>query len=155
MLAVTVPPPGDGTPALRAARPDDVPALAALQDAAQAPFDVAVPHSAPRWRWLLGHDASDLWVLERGGAVVACADEVDELLNAVGLATERGDHDVVGEETVGLVVAALVDPQPVAGDQVGQLGAVGEFTEQGFGSGHEASQTVSFTNVWFLMNVYR
>ncbi|MEU3960093.1 GNAT family N-acetyltransferase [Streptomyces buecherae] len=72
-LAVTAPPPGDGTPAPRAARPDDVPALAALQDAAQAPFDVAVPHSAPRWRWLLGHDASDLWVLERGGAVVASA----------------------------------------------------------------------------------
>ncbi|MFD5000965.1 GNAT family N-acetyltransferase [Streptomyces buecherae] len=47
-LAVTVPPSGDGTPALRAARPDDVPALAALQDAVQAPFDVAVPHSAPR-----------------------------------------------------------------------------------------------------------
>ncbi|QCX81816.1 hypothetical protein C9F11_41180 [Streptomyces sp. YIM 121038] len=70
-LAVRTPPPGAGAPALRAARPADIPAVAALQDAAQERFDVAMPHSAPCWRWLLEHEASALWVLERAGAVVA------------------------------------------------------------------------------------
>lgn len=32
-----------------------------------------VPHSAPRWRLLLGHQTSTLHVLEREGAVVASA----------------------------------------------------------------------------------
>jgi predicted N-acetyltransferase YhbS len=55
---------------LRRATPADVPALTALQDAAQSRYDVAVPHSAPRWDWILRHDASTTWVLERDGAVV-------------------------------------------------------------------------------------
>ncbi|MFI8930902.1 GNAT family N-acetyltransferase [Streptomyces sp. NPDC053474] len=70
-LAVRTPPPGAGAPALRAAGPADIPAMAALQDAAQERFDVAMPHSAACWRWLLEHEASALWVLERAGAVVA------------------------------------------------------------------------------------
>ncbi|GII05182.1 GNAT family N-acetyltransferase [Planobispora takensis] len=64
-------PDGDGIPALRAARPSDLPAVAALQEAAQSRFDVAVPHSAARLRWLLAHEASSSWVVERGGEVVA------------------------------------------------------------------------------------
>ncbi|GIH97315.1 GNAT family N-acetyltransferase [Planobispora siamensis] len=64
-------PDGDGTPALRAARSSDLPAMAALQDAAQSRFDVAVPHSAACLRWLLAHEASSSWVVERGGEVVA------------------------------------------------------------------------------------
>ncbi|WP_199818799.1 GNAT family N-acetyltransferase [Streptomyces sp. NRRL B-1347] len=70
-LAVRTPPPGEGAPALRAAGPGDIPAMAALQDAAQERFDVAMPHSAACWRWLLDHEASNLWVVERDGAVVA------------------------------------------------------------------------------------
>ncbi|MEV5680080.1 MULTISPECIES: GNAT family N-acetyltransferase [unclassified Streptomyces] len=69
--AVRTPPPGEGTPVLRAARPSDIPAMAALQEAAQRGFDVAVAHPAARWRWLLDHDASTLQVLERAGTVVA------------------------------------------------------------------------------------
>jgi len=45
---------------LRAARPDDVAALAALQDAAQADVDLAMPHPAARWRWLLAPTAAVL-----------------------------------------------------------------------------------------------
>ncbi|MEU4830371.1 GNAT family N-acetyltransferase [Streptosporangium sp. NPDC023615] len=66
---VRVPPAGDArSPALRAARPSDIPAMTALQESAQSRFDVAVPHSAPRRRWLLAHEASTTWVVERGGA---------------------------------------------------------------------------------------
>ncbi|GAA2094051.1 hypothetical protein GCM10009801_61760 [Streptomyces albiaxialis] len=81
-----VPPrPGPGeAPAPRAARPADVPAMAALQDAAQGGFDVAMPHSAACWRWLLGHEAGSQWVLERCGAVVA-----------TGRTTPPGDGEVL------------------------------------------------------------
>jgi predicted N-acetyltransferase YhbS len=60
-------------PRLRRATPADLPALAALQDAAQAPYDVAMPHPAARRRWLLEHDASSTWVVERDGVVVGSA----------------------------------------------------------------------------------
>ncbi len=62
-----------GADRLRRATEADVPVLAALQDAAQAPYDVAMPHPAERWRWILAHEGSTTWVLERGGAVVASA----------------------------------------------------------------------------------
>ncbi|MFD5921234.1 GNAT family N-acetyltransferase [Kitasatospora sp. NPDC058201] len=64
-------PTGEGAPLLRAAGPADIPAVTALQDAAQAGFDVAVAHPEARWRWLLEHDASSLRVLERAGSVAA------------------------------------------------------------------------------------
>lgn len=70
-LAVRTPTPDPAPATLRAARPADLPALADLQEAVQGRFDVAVPHPAARWRWLLDHEASDLWVVERGGTVVA------------------------------------------------------------------------------------
>ncbi|GGL37615.1 GNAT family N-acetyltransferase [Planomonospora parontospora] len=71
-LTVRTPPPDDGAkPVLRAAQPRDVSAMAGLQDMAQSRFDVSVPRSAACWRWLLEHEASTLWVLDRAGAVVA------------------------------------------------------------------------------------
>jgi predicted N-acetyltransferase YhbS len=70
-FSVRTPPPGASDAVLRPARPADVPSLAALQDAAQTGFDVAMGHSAARWRWLLEHEASTLWVLERDGTAVA------------------------------------------------------------------------------------
>lgn len=63
--------PGGPSTGLRPARPEDIPALDALQDAAQATADVTMPHSTPCWRWLLARDGSHTWVVERGGAVVA------------------------------------------------------------------------------------
>ncbi|MFF2022022.1 GNAT family N-acetyltransferase [Streptomyces sp. NPDC058171] len=70
-LRVSTPPPGGSDAVLRPARPADVPALTALQHTAQTGFDVAMGHSAERWRWLLEHEASTLWVLERDGTAVA------------------------------------------------------------------------------------
>ncbi|MCL3863270.1 GNAT family N-acetyltransferase [Actinotalea sp. K2] len=58
-------------PRLRRAVEADIPATTALQEAAQQGFDVAVPHSPPRRRWLLAHDGSTTWVVERDGRVVA------------------------------------------------------------------------------------
>ncbi|HEY3548370.1 MAG TPA: GNAT family N-acetyltransferase [Propionicimonas sp.] len=60
-------------PRLRRATAADVPALAAQQEAAQRTADVAMPHPAARWRWLLEHDASTTWVVERDDEVVASA----------------------------------------------------------------------------------
>jgi len=58
---------------LREATTADIPSLVALQEAAQAPYDVAMPHPAERWRWLLAHEGSTTRVLERDGVVVASA----------------------------------------------------------------------------------
>ncbi|GAB7190995.1 hypothetical protein NUM3379_17020 [Kineococcus sp. NUM-3379] len=67
-----VPPAVQGA-VLRRAQEADLPALARLQDAAQAGYDVAVPHPAPRRRWLLAHGASTTWLLERAGTALATA----------------------------------------------------------------------------------
>lgn len=45
--------------------------MAALQNTAQSRFGVAMPHSEARWRWLLAHEASNLWVLEHADTVIA------------------------------------------------------------------------------------
>jgi hypothetical protein len=68
-------PPADGDPVgtLRRAEARDIPALATLQDDAQRVADVAMPHPPARWRWLLQHDATTTWALERDGSVVATA----------------------------------------------------------------------------------
>lgn len=62
--------PSPAQPALRRATPADLPVLAALQAAAQSAYDVAMPHPPARRRWLLEHDASTTWVVERDGVVV-------------------------------------------------------------------------------------
>lgn len=64
---------GDVGVTLRRAEPHDIPALTALQDDAQRVADVAMPHPPARWTWLLAHDATTTWVLEREGSVVASA----------------------------------------------------------------------------------
>jgi predicted N-acetyltransferase YhbS len=76
---------------LRVPGPGDLPALTELQDAAQAGFDVRMPHSPPRRRWLLEHDATTTWVLERAGVPVATArtrSGDDELLVAEAAAVD-------------------------------------------------------------------
>ncbi len=66
-------PQGSGRARLRPATLADVTALRALQEAAQATVDVAMPHSRARTRWLVQHESSTTWVLDRGDSVVACA----------------------------------------------------------------------------------
>ena len=68
---VLVPPAVADGLTVRAAGADDLPALAALQDTAQAMADVRMPHSAACWRWLLARSASELWAVERDGRIVA------------------------------------------------------------------------------------
>lgn len=55
---------------VRAATASDLPALGALQDRAQAVSEVRMPHPAARLRWLLAHEGSTTWVVERAGSVV-------------------------------------------------------------------------------------
>ena len=93
---------------LRHATVDDLPALAALQDDAQAGFDVAMPHPAARRRWVLEHDTSTTWVVERDGAVVATARTGapdDEVVVAEAAAVDPAAADLL---LAGLV-AALPD----------------------------------------------
>lgn len=68
---LTAAPGGGAGDTVRPARPDDVPALAALQAAAQGAADVRVPHPTARLRWLTVHDATRTLVVERAGALVA------------------------------------------------------------------------------------
>jgi predicted N-acetyltransferase YhbS len=88
-LTMRATPPGEGT--LRAATPADIPAMTALHEAAQRGFDVAMPHSAPCWRWLLAHEASTVHVLERDGTVVATGRTTvgDEVLLAEAAALDE------------------------------------------------------------------
>ncbi|MBF8186409.1 GNAT family N-acetyltransferase [Nonomuraea sp. K274] len=96
-LTVHTRPPGEATSGLRAARPADIPAMTSLQEAAQNRFDVAMPHSPARWRWLLAHEASTLWVLERADTVIA-----------TGRTTPPG-HEVLLAEATALDEAAARD----------------------------------------------
>jgi hypothetical protein len=66
-------PPDVNTTVLRRAELADIPVLVALQEAAQRAADVAMPHPVARWRWLLQHEASSTWLLERDGVAVASA----------------------------------------------------------------------------------
>ena len=68
---ITAPPSVADGLTVRAAGGADLPALAALQDAAQAVADVRMPHSTACWRWLQARSASELWAVERDGQVVA------------------------------------------------------------------------------------
>ncbi len=76
---------------LRVAGRGDLPALTALQDSAQAGFDVRMPHSPPRRRWLLDRSGTTTWMLERAGTPVATARThagEDELLVAEAAAVD-------------------------------------------------------------------
>jgi predicted N-acetyltransferase YhbS len=69
--AVDAVPPSDPHVVVRRATPGDIPAMRSLQDAAQAPATVRMPHSAACWRWLVARDGSTQWVAERDGSAVA------------------------------------------------------------------------------------
>lgn len=56
---------------VRAGGAADIPAMAALEDAAQGGYDLRMPHSAACWRWLVARDGSTQLLAERGGVPVA------------------------------------------------------------------------------------
>ena len=134
--ASTVPASPSGAARLRSAAPGDLAALAALQDATQARFDVAMPHPAARWRWLLEHTATRTLVLERDGVVVASArvrDDGEELLVAEPAAVDADAADSL----LALLAADRQDVHVVhrAGTVTGaawdaDLGPSGEAAEQ-------------------------
>jgi predicted N-acetyltransferase YhbS len=97
-------------PGLRSATPADVPALTALHRAAQAAADVAMPHPAARLRWLLAHEASTTWVLDRDGGVAASArvSASDDWLLA-----EPTAADAAAAEDLLTGVAALAGDRPL------------------------------------------
>ena len=97
-LPVSDPPrsPGEGAAGpegggLRVAGRGDLAALRTLQDDAQAGFDVRMPHSPPRRRWLLDRTGTTTWMLDRAGTPVATARThagEDELLVAEAAAVD-------------------------------------------------------------------
>lgn len=127
-LATTPPVPDDVV--VRPATAADIPAMHALHAAEQAPFRLAMPHSAPCWRWLVARDGTQQWVAERGGEVVAtarttppaegvvvgevAAADAGAALAVVGHCRRTTDGDVEVQERPGTVagtaVEALLDP---------------------------------------------
>lgn len=63
-------PPAPADIQVRLATLDDIPAMQALQDLAQAGADVRMGHTPECWRWLVARDGSEQWVAERGGRIV-------------------------------------------------------------------------------------
>lgn len=84
---------------LRSAILADVPALQALQDQAQSSFDVSVPHSAARRRWLLAHPSSDTYLLRRAGHPAGTArvrvDESGVLLAEAAAVDQQAAHSLL------------------------------------------------------------
>ncbi|MFK5633321.1 GNAT family N-acetyltransferase [Ornithinimicrobium sp. LYQ103] len=65
-----VEPPGEEALAGHAVRPAttaDLPDVRRLQEHAQQAADLRMPHSPPRWQWLLDRHGSTTWVVERTG----------------------------------------------------------------------------------------
>ena len=103
-------------PDLRRASLADVTALRALQDAAQATADVAMPHSAARTRWLVQHESSTTWVLDRDGRVVASVRvPVDDDADAEAdlLATEVAATDALAARELLSRLRAWAGPRQV------------------------------------------
>lgn len=109
-------PAGQPAGTLRRAEVSDLPALAALQAAAQAVVDVAVPHPAARWRALLGQTASTTWVLERDGDVVASArvreDDEERLVAEAAATDDTAARDLLAALAAGRDVPLRVVHRP-------------------------------------------
>ncbi len=103
-----VPPPAPSY-SVRTADANDIPAMAAFQDAAQASYDLRMPHSAGCWRWLVARDGSTQLLAERAGVPVA-----------TGRLTSLDDDEVV----LGEIAAA--DPAAARALLAGAASRVGD-----------------------------
>jgi predicted N-acetyltransferase YhbS len=119
----TVPPLPDGH-AVRRAGPDDIAAMADLQDATQRAYDLSMPHSAACWRWLVARDGTTQLLVERDGAAVATGrvtppEEGDVLLGEVAAVDPAGAHALLAHAatlTGGRDLAVKERPGCVGGD---------------------------------------
>ncbi len=104
--ALTGVPEAPGTGTLRPATVDDLPVIVRLQDAVQAAADVAVPHSTPRWRWLLARDGTTVWVVERDGEVVATGRATDPDEGVLLAEAAAADRDAAADLVAALAATA-------------------------------------------------
>jgi predicted N-acetyltransferase YhbS len=117
--------PGSTGPKLRPASPQDVAALCNLQRAAQATADVAMPHPPARTRWLVHHESSTIWVLDRDAEVVASArvpvddPQADLLATEVAAADQRAAQELLSrlQESAGTGQLSVVDRPGTITDQ--------------------------------------
>lgn len=111
----TVPPPGVEY-AVRTAGPGDIPAMAALQTAAQRAYDLSMPHSPACWRWLVARDGSQQLLVERAGVPVATGrltapDDDEVVLGEVAAADPPAAYALVAHAAAG-TGALLVKERP-------------------------------------------
>lgn len=111
----------------------DLPELQRLQDRGQEHADLRMPHSPACWSWLLGHEASELWVAERdgrpvgmvrtlppaegGAAAELAADDEQAALALLEHAAGRSDEQLLVQRRPGLpepVTAQLAGPEDEA-----------------------------------------
>jgi predicted N-acetyltransferase YhbS len=109
---VPAPPPAADGLTVRVAGAEDLPALGALQDKAQARADVRMPHSAACWRWLHARSASELWAVELDGRVVATGRT--HLSDDGGELSEVAAVDVPAAAALVAHCAGRLDGEPLA-----------------------------------------
>lgn len=120
---VTPPPAVDGY-TVRAATADDIKAMVALQDAAQAGADLRMPHSPGCWRWVVARGGSDQWVVEHDGEVVATGRTTEDAhLSEVAARDEpaarallRHVVDLAGDQEVNVVARHGIALTPFLGE---------------------------------------
>jgi GNAT superfamily N-acetyltransferase len=106
---------------VRRASPADLGHLERLQSHAQADADLRMAHSSACWSWLLAHEASEIWVADRGGPPVGvvrtlppgagsvaaelAAEDEPAALALLGHAARRGDRPLIVQRRRGLPAA--------------------------------------------------
>ncbi|GAA4873934.1 hypothetical protein GCM10025788_10560 [Serinicoccus chungangensis] len=106
--------------AVRPATTEDLPEARRLQAAAQRAADLRMPHSPPRWQWLLERHGSTTWVVERtdpgGGAPVVATGRTtppqDDPVLAELAATDQAAATAMVAHAHQLA-AAVEDPSPL------------------------------------------
>ena len=97
---------------VRSAALTDVPDLQRLQSTLQDSFDVAAPHQADCWSWLIRGTSSEIWVAERS---ISAGSRVEGVARVVG---ERDSELAVGEiaaESSDATRALLANARQLAG----------------------------------------